>query len=87
MKIKNILVTQPKPVEFEKSPYGELSRKFNLSITFREFISVEGIQAKDFRKDRINILDYSAVIFTSKNAVDHFFRICKEMRGEVPDAM
>jgi uroporphyrinogen-III synthase len=87
LKIKNILVTQPKPVEFEKSPYGELSRKFNVSITFREFISIEGIQAKEFRKDRINILDYSAVIFTSKNAVDHFFRICKEMRVEVPDSM
>jgi len=87
LKIKNILVTQPQPVEFEKSPYGELSRKFNVNITFREFISIEGIQAKDFRKDRINILDYSAVIFTSKNAVDHFFRICKEMRVEVPDSM
>ena len=87
MKIKNILVTQPKPVEFEKSPYGELARKFNVNISFREFISIEGIQAKEFRKDRINILDYSAVIFTSKNAVDHFFRICKEMRVEVPDAM
>ena len=87
LKIKNILITQPKPVEFEKSPYGELARKFNVTIDFHEFIKIEGIQAKEFRKDRINILDYSAVIFTSRNAVDHFFRICKEMRVEVPDSM
>jgi uroporphyrinogen-III synthase len=87
LKVKNILVTQPHPVEFEKSPYSELSRKFNINISFQEFIKIEGIQARDFRKDRINILDYSAVIFTSKNAVDHFFRICKEMRVDVPDTM
>jgi uroporphyrinogen-III synthase len=87
LKIKNILVTQPRPVEFEKSPYGDLARKFNISIDFHEFIKIEGIQAKEFRKDRINILDYSAVIFTSRNAVDHFFRIAREMRVEVPDSM
>jgi uroporphyrinogen-III synthase len=87
LKIKNILITQPKPVEFEKTPYGELARKFNVTIDFHEFIKIEGVQAKEFRKDRINILDYSAVIFTSRNAVDHFFRICKEMRVEVPDSM
>jgi uroporphyrinogen-III synthase len=64
-----------------------LIRKFNVNILFRKFIMVEGIPAKEFRQDRINILDFSAVIFTSKNAVDHFFRICKEMRIEVPDTM
>jgi uroporphyrinogen-III synthase len=87
LKIKNILVSQPQPVELEKSPYGDLTKKFNVNIVFRKFITIEGIPAKDFRKDRVNIPDYSAVIFTSRNAVDHFFRICKEMRVEVPDTM
>ncbi|MCK9421173.1 MAG: uroporphyrinogen-III synthase [Bacteroidales bacterium] len=87
MKVKNILVSQPQPTDFEKSPYGEIARKFNVSITFRKFFIIEGIPAKDFRRDRINILDYSAVIFTSRNAVDHYFRICKEMRIEVPESM
>jgi uroporphyrinogen-III synthase len=87
LKIKNILVSQPQPVELEKSPYGDLTKKFNVNIVFRKFINIEGIPAKEFRKDRVNILDFSAVIFTSRNAVDHFFRICKEMRVEVPDSM
>ena len=87
MKIKNILVSQPQPVELEKSPYGDLIKKFNVTIVFRQFIKIEGIPAKEFRKDRVNILDYTAVIFTSRNAVDHFFRVCKEMRVEVPDTM
>lgn len=87
MKIKNILVTQPQPSELEKSPYRDLAKKYNLDVTFRQFIKIEGIPAKEFRKDRINPLDFTAVIFTSKNAVDHYFRICKEMRIEVPDSM
>jgi len=87
LKVKNILVSQPQPIDFEKSPYGEIARKYNVNITFRKFFVIEGIPAKDFRKDRINILDYSAVIFTSRNAVDHYFRMCKEMRIEVPEAM
>jgi uroporphyrinogen-III synthase len=87
LKIKNILVSQPQPSELEKSPYGELMRKFNVNIEFRKFITIEGIPAKEFRQERINILDFTAVIFTSRNAVDHFFRISKEMRVEVPDSM
>jgi len=87
LKIKNILVSQPQPTDFEKSPYGEIARKFNVNITFRKFFLIEGIPARDFRKDRTNILDYEAVIFTSRNAVDHFFRISKEMRLEVPETM
>lgn len=87
MKIKNILISQPQPSDFEKSPYGELAKKLNLSIEFRKFIKIEGIAAKDFRKERINLLDYSAVIFTSRNAVDHYFRVAKEMRSEIPDSM
>jgi uroporphyrinogen-III synthase len=87
LKVKNILVSQPQPTDFEKSPYGEIARKFNVNITFRKFFKIEGIPAKDFRKERVNILDYTAVIFTSRNAVDHYFRMCKEMRVEVPETM
>jgi len=87
LKIKNILVSQPQPTEFEKSPYAEIARKFNVNITFRKFIKDEGIPAKEFRKDRINLLNFSAVIFTSRNAVDQYFRICKEMRVDVPESM
>jgi len=87
LKIRNILVSQPQPTDFEKSPYAEIGRKFCVNFTFRQLIRIEGVPAKEFRKDRINILDYTAIIFTSKNAVDHFFRICKEMRVEVPETM
>jgi uroporphyrinogen-III synthase len=86
LKVKSILVTQPKP-ETDKSPYFDLAKKYNVKIDFRPFIHVEPIAAKDFRKDRINILDYSAVIFTSRNAADNFFRICVEMRVNVPESM
>ncbi len=85
--IKNILVSQPKPADIDKSPYGELSKKYSLNIDFYKFIKIEGINAKEFRQKRINILDHNAVILTSRNAVDHFFRICEEMRIEVPDSM
>lgn len=87
MKIKNILVSQPKPLDLEKSPYGDLAKKYKLNIEFQKFIKIEGISSKDFRKDRVNILDHTAVIFTSRSAVDHFFRIAKELRLEVPDSM
>lgn len=87
MKIKNILISQPEPVSIEKSPYGELQKKHNVAFHFFKFFNVEGVQGREFRKDRINILDYSAIIFTSRQAVDHFFRICKEVRVEVPDTM
>lgn len=85
--VKNILISQPKPSDPVKSPYNELAEKYSLNIDFHKFIKVEGVPAREFRKDRVNILDHSAVIFTSRNAVDHFFRICKEMRVEVPDTM
>lgn len=86
MKIKKILVSQPEPNN-PKSPYFELARKYNLKIDFKPFIQVEGISAKDFRCQKINILDFTAVIFNSKTAIDHFFRICNEMRIVVPDTM
>ncbi len=79
MKVKTILVTQPKP-ESDKSPYHDLAKKYGLKIDFRPFIHVEGIPAKDFRKDKINLSDFSAVILTSRHAADHFFRMCNEMR-------
>jgi uroporphyrinogen-III synthase len=85
-KVKTILVTQPRP-ETDKSPYFDLAKKCNVKIDFREFIHIEGVTATDFRKDRINILDHTAVIFTSRNAADHFFRICNEMRVTVPETM
>ena len=80
------MVSQPKP-ESEKSPYFDLASSFKVKIDFRPFIHVEGVEGKDFRKKRINILDHKAVIFTSRNAVDHFFRICEELRLNVPDSM
>ncbi|MEQ8323638.1 MAG: uroporphyrinogen-III synthase [Vicingaceae bacterium] len=86
MKVKSILVSQPKP-ESEKSPYFDLASNYKVKIDFRPFIHVEGIDGKEFRKTRVNILDHKAVIFTSRNAVDHFFRICEELRLNVPDSM
>lgn len=86
MKIKKILVSQPKPTT-PKSPYFDLAEKSNVKIDFRPFIQVEGIDAKDFRKQKINILDHTAVIFTSRTAIDHFFRICEETRVAVPETM
>ncbi len=73
-RVKTILVTQPKP-EGDKSPYFELAKKCNVKIDFRSFIHVEGISAKDFRKEKINILDHSAIILTSRNAVDNFLQL------------
>ena len=86
MKIKSILVSQPEP-ENGKSPYYELAEKNGLKIDFRPFIQVEGVSAKEFRQTRIHILDHTGVIFTSRTAVDHFFRISQELRLTVPDSM
>lgn len=86
MKVKSILVSQPKP-ETEKSPYFDLANNLNIKVDFRPFIHVEGVDSKEFRKTKINVLDHKAVIFTSRNAVDHFFRICEELRIPVPDSM
>jgi uroporphyrinogen-III synthase len=83
----NILVSQPQPADFEKSPYGDLAKKHNVNVDFFKFIKVEGVKAKEFRQSRTNLLDYSAVIFTSRNAVDHYFRMAQEMRVEIPQTM
>jgi len=86
LKIKKILVSQPKPTT-PKSPYFDLAEKSNVKIDFRPFIQVEGIDSKDFRKQKINVLDHTAVVFTSRTAIDHFFRICEETRVTVPETM
>jgi uroporphyrinogen-III synthase len=83
----NILVSQPQPTDLEKSPYGDLTRKYNVDIEFQKFINIEGIPSKEFRQSRINLLDFSAVIFTSRNAVDHYFRMAKELRADIPQTM
>jgi uroporphyrinogen-III synthase len=77
--IKKVLITQPRP-ESDKSPYFELARRYKLEMEFFPFIKLEPISAKEFRKQKIDIGLYSAVIFTSRNAIDHFFRICEEMK-------
>jgi uroporphyrinogen-III synthase len=86
LKIKRILVSQPKPVN-DKSPYLEMAERNNLKIDFRPFIKVEGIPAKEFRQERIDILEHTAVIFTSRTAIDHYFRIAEELRLSIPDSM
>jgi uroporphyrinogen-III synthase len=77
--IRNILITQPRP-DSEKSPYYDLARKYNVNLDFQPFIRIEGIPSKEFRRQKIDIPAFSAVIFTSRNAIDHFFRTCEEMR-------
>lgn len=77
--IRKVLITQPRP-DSDKSPYFELARKHSVELEFFPFIRLEGIPAKDFRKQKIDIALYSAVIFTSRHAIDHFFRICEEMK-------
>lgn len=85
-KVKTLLISQPKP-ETEKNPYYDLANKYSLIETFRQFIKIEGLPVKDFRAQRIDILEHKAVILTSRMAVDHFFRMCNEMRVTVPESM
>jgi len=86
LKIKHVLVSQPPP-ESDKSPYTDLIEQHNLNVCFRKFIKVESIGAKEFRRQRIQIPDHSALIITSKNAIDQFFSLCEELRVEVSDQM
>ena len=79
---KKVLITQPRP-DSDKSPYFELSRKFDVELDFCPFIRLEAISAKEFRKQKIDIQNHTAVIFTSRNAIDHFFRVCEEMKVSV----
>lgn len=86
MKVKKVLVSQPKPSS-EKSPYYEIAEKYGVQIEFRPFIKVEGLTAKEFRQSKISISDFTAIIFTARTAIDHFFRLCEEMRVKIPDTM
>lgn len=87
MKIKNILVSQPKPADLEKSPYFPLIQEYKLKMDFKKFIKIEGVKSKEFRQKKIRIQDYTAIILSSRNAVDHFFRLSKELRVDIPDTM
>ncbi len=84
--IKKILVSQPKPAS-EKSPYFDIAKRFGVELVFRPFIKVEGLTPKEFRQQKVNILDYTAVVFTSRHAIDNFFSLAKEMRVTIPEDM
>lgn len=86
MKIRKVLVSQPKPTS-EKSPYFDIAEKYGVEIVFRPFIKVESLSAKEFRQQKVSILDHTAVIFTSRHAIDHFFHLCSELRVTVPEDM
>lgn len=86
MKVKTILISQPEP-KLENSPYSELEEKLRVKIDFIPFIHVEGVSSKDIRQQKIDLTNYTAVILTSRNSVDHFFRIAEEMRYKVPDSL
>jgi uroporphyrinogen-III synthase len=86
LSIKKLLVSQPKPAS-EKNPYFDIAEKYGVEIDFRPFIKVEPLAAKEFRQQRISVLDYSAVVFTSRTAIDHFFHLCEDMRVAIPEMM
>lgn len=86
MKINKILVSQPKPTS-DKSPYFDIAARHGVEIVFRPFIKVEGLSAREFRQQKISIPDFTAIIFTARTAIDHFFRLCEEMRISIPDTM
>ena len=84
--IKKILISQPQPTS-EKSPYYDIEKAYGVQCIFRPFFKVEGLNAKEFRNQKINILDYTAVVFTSRHAIDNFFKLAKEMRITIPEDM
>ena len=86
MKVSKILVSQPRPAT-EKSPYFSIAEKHNVQIDFCSFIKVEGVTTKEFRQQKVSILDHTAIVFLSRHAIDHFFTLCKELRVTIPDDM
>ena len=86
LKIKKVLVSQPKPAT-EKSPYFDIAEKFGVEIDFRPFFKVEPLTSKEFRQHKISILDHTAVVFTSRHAINHFFHLCEELRVAIPETM
>lgn len=87
MKVKNILVSQPKPADITKTPYETIIKKYNVNVEFEKFIKLENVDTLELRQDHVKLTEYTAVILTSRNTVDHFFRIAKEMRYAVPDEL
>ena len=86
MGIKKILISQPKPAS-DKSPYFDVARERNVELDFKPFIKVEGVSSKEFRKQKVNISNFTAVVFTSRHAIDNYFSLAKEMRIEIPESM
>ena len=86
MKIKKVLVSQPKPAS-DKSPYYDIAEKYGVEIEFRPFIKVESLSAKEFRQQKVSILDHTAIVFTSRHAIDHFFNLCTDLRVTIPETM
>ena len=86
MKIKSILISQPEPAN-GRSPYQELEEKYNIKVDFYPFIKVEGVTAREFRRSKISILKHTAIVMTSRTAIEHFFRLCDDLRVEVPSEM
>ncbi len=84
--VKKILISQPKPSS-DKSPYFDMQREYGLELVFRPFIKVEGLTSKEFRQQKVSILNYTAVVFTSRHAIDNYFKIANEMRVEIPEGM
>ena len=84
--IKKVLVSQPKPTS-EKSPYFDIAERYGVEIVFHPFIKVEGLSSKEFRAQKVSILEHTAIVFTSRHAIDHFFMLCKEMRVVIPEDM
>ena len=84
--IKKMLVSQPQP-ESGKSPYYDIAKRYGVEIDFRPFIKIEPLSAKEFRQQKVSILDFSAIIFTARTAIDHFFNLCEELRILIPDTM
>lgn len=84
--IKKILISQPKPTS-EKSPYFDIASEYGVELVFRPFIKVEGLSAKEFRQQKVNLLNYTAVVFTSRHAIDNYFKLAKEMRVTIPEDM
>ena len=86
VKVNKILVSQPRPSS-DKSPYFDIEKKYGVEIVFRPFIKVEGLTSKEFRQQKVSILDHTAVVFTSRHAIDHFFNLCTELRVTIPETM
>ena len=85
MKVKNILISQPAPQN--SSPYSDIIAKFGVNVDFHPFFRVEPLSAKEFRLQKINILDFTAIVFTARTTIDAFFRLCEELRITVPETM